>query len=149
MSAGRPRGSKTLVTTEEVYQCIVDLCSANPPRTASRKIVAHDLGVPYPLVDEKFDRLFELGRIRRVSDGAYEPVQMSADQVVSASWIPGVAKPVKLEIGDICIDLTLRDVRSILFVLGGFGMQFDLAEFRRRTAQEKPGEMLDGPRSNS
>ena len=135
--AGRRRGSKTVVTTEEVFQAMVDLTTANPPRSATRHSVAQELGVPYQLVDEKVDKLLEQARIRRIAQGVFVPTQISPDQVVSASWVPGVPRPVKLEIGDVCMDLTLRDVRSILYVLGGFGMQFDLQGFRRGLSKER------------
>lgn len=131
-TVGRPRGSKSLVSQEDVYAAIVDLVMSNPPRPATRQAVAQELGVEYRFVDEKFDKLLEVGRIRRVQPGVFEPTQVTEDQVVSSTWVPGAPRPVKLEIGDQCISLTLRDVRAILFVLGGFTLQVQRQELRRR-----------------
>jgi hypothetical protein len=43
---------------------------------------------------------------------------------------------VKLEIGDDCLDLTVRESKMILLVLGGFGMQFDRIQKGRDWARK-------------
>jgi hypothetical protein len=108
---------RTVVTNAEVYQCIVDMTTANPRRTASRQAVADDLGVPFELVDAHFDRLLDAGRIRRVIAGVFEPTDILPNKIISVTQLP--EGNVRVDIGDVCVDLNQADIRTMLSLLGG------------------------------
>ena len=111
---------KTIVTSNDVLNAIIDLYQSNPPREATRKTVAQELGVAYHLVDEHFDRLFSRGLIKRVIPGVFAPVNIHRDKIVSSTHVPGGR--IKLDVDDVCLDLSIRDVRAIVHVLAGFAM---------------------------
>lgn len=123
------RRGKTIVTSADVLRAIIDLSQANPPKEATRKTIAHELGVGYHLIDEHVDRLLERKQIRRVIQGVFAPVDMVPDKVVSSTFVPGGR--IKLDIDDVCHDLSLRDVRAIVGTLAGFALvPLDIATLR-------------------
>ena len=129
---GKPKGSKTIVTSTDVLQTIIDLYQSNPPREATRKTIAHELGVAFRLVDDHVDKLLERGKIRRVLAVVFAPVEVQRDKVVSSTHVPGGR--IKLDVDDVCIDLSPRDARAIVQVLAGFALvPLDLQTLRART----------------
>ena len=132
---GRRPGGRTLVTNEQVYQCIVDLVTGNPRRTATRQVIASELQVPYALVDEHIDRLLDKGRIRRVVPGVFEPSKVWPDKVIGTLVLPDGR--VKLEIDDLVLEPTRRDVRNILYCLGGFALNCQRMDVLRRISESK------------
>lgn len=132
MRIGKPKGTKTMVTSSDVLQTIIDLYQSNPPREATRKTISCELGVAYRLVDEHVDRLLERGKIRRVLAGMFAPVEVQRDKVVSSTHVPGGR--IKLDVDDVCIDLSPRDARAIVQVLAGFALvPLDLQTLREKT----------------
>jgi hypothetical protein len=136
IKATRPAGRRgpTVISNEAVYQCFVDLSYANPPIQITKKVVAQEMHVPFEIISDHTDRLFTEGRIKRVNPGVYVPTNVRPDRAVSATVLPGGG--VKLEIGDDCLDLTVRESKMILLVLGGFGMQFDRIQKGRDWARK-------------
>lgn len=131
MQIGKPKGTKTTVTSNDVFCAIVDLYQSNPPREATRKTISHELGVSYHLVDEHVDRLLERGKIRRVLAGVFAPMEVQRDKVVSSTHVPGGR--IKLDVDDVCIDLSPRDARAIVQVLAGFALvPLDLQTLRAK-----------------
>lgn len=121
MTEQRRRG-RTVVTNHQVYQAIVDLTTSNPSRTATRQTIAQELGVGYALVDEHVDKLLAKGVVRRLLPGVFEPTEVYADKVIGVMALPDGR--VKLEVDDVVLNLTRRDVKNILYCLGGFAINY-------------------------
>jgi hypothetical protein len=98
-----------------VYQAIVDLCNAN--RQASRKAVSDYTDLSMSVVDDHIKNLKADEVIRMVVPGIFEPVDQNPDRAVSGTFLPGGLY--KLEVGDLVIQLTLREARSVAVVTGG------------------------------
>lgn len=98
-----------------VLQAILDLCASN--RHASRGAIVEVTGLKLGIVDEHVKTLKEDGQIRAVIPGVFEPVETSPDRAVSGTVVP--SGRFKLEIGDTCLDLTLREARAVAMVTAG------------------------------
>jgi hypothetical protein len=89
----------------------------------SRQILVDITGLTYSVVDDHIKRKIDGGRVRRVVNGIFEPVLGAPeDRAVSVTHLPG--RTVKLEIGDVCIDLTLRETRMVGMATAGVALQF-------------------------
>lgn len=119
-----PAPPKPLVrrgTGAAIYQAIVDLGESN--KVATRQVLMETLGLTYAIVDDHVKRMIEDGRVRRVVAGVFEAVPPAAeDRAVSMTFVPGGGG--KLEVGDACIDLTLRELRMVGLATAGVVMQF-------------------------
>lgn len=107
-----PRGS----VREMIFQTIVDV--HNSGRAVSRPVLVSLTGLTYSVVDDHVKRLVDDGRLRRVINGVFEPVEVvPPTRAVSFTKLPsGMAK---LEIGDICVDLNPSEERAIARMLAG------------------------------
>lgn len=105
---------------EVVYQCIVDLHTAG--RIPTREAIVRETNLKITVVDEQFKRLREDGRIDKVVNGVYEPVQTWPERLVGSSILDD-GRAV-LEVGDEKLILTPSEARKILKVLGGFALSF-------------------------
>lgn len=104
-----------------IYQAIVDLGESN--KVATRQVLMEMMGLPYSIVDDHVKRMIEDGKVRRVVNGVFEAVPPAAeDRAVSMTFVPGGGG--KLEVGDACIDLTLRELRMVGLATAGVVMQF-------------------------
>ena len=129
------RRGKTIIKSADVLQTVVDIATSNPPRPATRIEVAKQLGVSYQLVDEHLNKLLEAKKVIRVLPGVYRPADVHPDKVISSTHVPGGR--IKLDIDDVCIDLSLRDVQAIVRVLAGFALvPLDLTAFREQRFRE-------------
>lgn len=101
---------------ELIYQAVVDV--HNSGRAASRPVLVSLTGLSYSVVDDHVKRLVDDGRLRRVVNGVFEPVeQLPPARAVSFTKLPsGMAK---LEIGDTCIDINPSEERAIGRMLSG------------------------------
>lgn len=99
-----------------IYQTIVDLGNCN--RVATRQVLMESLGLNYTIVDDHVKRMIEDGRVRRVAPGIFEAVlEAPEDRAISVTHLPGGGA--KVEIGDLCADLTLRELRMLAMASGG------------------------------
>lgn len=98
-----------------VLQAIVDLCAAN--RQASRQAICDFTGLKMTIVDDHVKNLKDDGEIRMVVPGIFEPVDQIPDRAVSGTMVPNGRY--KLEVGDTCLDLTLREARAVAVATGG------------------------------
>ena len=103
-----------------VLQAVVDLHASG--RVPTRQSIASATGLRMSVVDDHVKMLKADELIRAVVNGVFEPVDMRADRPVSGTIIDG--NLYKLEVGDIVLDLTLREARNIGLLTGGLGMQF-------------------------
>lgn len=104
-----------------IYQTIVDLGQSN--KVATRQVLMETLGLTYSIVDDHVKRMIEDGRVRRIMAGVFEAVPPAdEDRAVSMTFVPGGGG--KLEVGDTCIDLTLRELRMVGLATAGVVMQF-------------------------
>lgn len=104
-----------------IYQTIVDLGASN--HVASRQVLMEATGLTYGVIDDHVKRMIEDGRIRRVVNGIFEAVPVvPEDRAVSITHLPGGG--VKLEVGDFCIDLSMRETRMVSFATAGVALQF-------------------------
>jgi hypothetical protein len=99
-----------------VLQAIVDLCAAN--RQASRRAISDYTDLPMVIVDDHVKNLKDDELIRTVVPGIFEPVDQTADRAVSGTFLPNNGR-YKLEIGDLVLDLTMREARAAAVLLGG------------------------------
>lgn len=101
---------------ELVFQTILDLHNAG--RIATRVIVKEMTGQSYSVVDDHVKRMLEDGRLRRCAPGVFEPVEeLPETRAVSLSRLPNGMW--KLEIGDLCVDLTPSEARTLASMLVG------------------------------
>jgi len=102
-------------TRQVVFQAIVDLWNVN--RQASRRAICDMTGLAMTVVDDHVKNLKDDGLIRLVVNGIFEPVDQTPDRAISGTMVPN--GKYKLEIGDVCLDLTLREARNIALTTGG------------------------------
>lgn len=106
---------------QTVLATIVDLCNRN--RTATRPVVAEIVGQPMSVVDYHLKKLVADGKVRRVNNGVFEPMPESKeDRAVSFTMLPDGG--CKLEIGDFCLELTMREARMVGAATAGVSIQF-------------------------
>ncbi|NDZ11501.1 hypothetical protein C7T35_01350 [Variovorax sp. WS11] len=116
-----PPAPARIPVSSVIYQALVDLHNSN--RIASRQVLVDITGLTYSVVDDHVKRMIDDGRVRRVVNGIFEPVpDAPEDRAVSVTHLPGGG--VKLEIGDTCIDLTLRETRMVGMATAGVALQF-------------------------
>jgi hypothetical protein len=107
-------------TRQTIYQCIVDLCAVN--RAATRQVIAQETGLKLSVVDDHVSGLRDAGLLRNVVNGVVEPMDTMEDRSVSGTVVPGGRY--KLEIGDMVLELTLRETRAVAALTGGVALQF-------------------------
>lgn len=106
---------------QRVYDTIVDLASRN--RVATRPVVAECIGQTMSVVDYHLKKLVADGKVKRVNNGVFEPMpEANEDRAVSFTMLPDGG--CKLEIGDHCIELTLREARMVGASTAGVSIQF-------------------------
>lgn len=117
----KPAGRRgpTQLTGRAVWQCIVDLTGSNPPRSASKKIIADVLGVDFKLVDDHVDKLLHCGEVRKIMPGHYEVTNLRPDRPVSTTSVHGAG--VTVEVGDQVINgLSQREIISLVRGISGY-----------------------------
>jgi len=98
-----------------VKQAITDLCTAG--RQASRQAICDFTGLKMSIVDDHVKNLKDDGEIRLVVNGIFELVDQTPDRAV---WGGITAEGrYKMEVGDVVLDLTLREARNIGLLTGG------------------------------
>lgn len=114
-----PRG----VSRQLILNAIHDLVESQ--RTITRVAVASMSGLPYPTVDDHLDKLLEEGVVSRVLAGVfdYEP-QRQPDRAVSVTLLPDAGRKVKIEVGDVCLDMTVREARMLGELTAGLMLRF-------------------------
>lgn len=111
---------ETKTAADMVYDTIRDLQDAG--KIPTREIIVEESGLRFTVVDEQIKRLRDDGRIRKVVNGVFELLDAREDRAVSSTVTPnGLCK---LEIGDVVLELSRREARSIVSVLGGFALLF-------------------------
>jgi hypothetical protein len=105
---------------EIVLQCITDLCEHN--QGASRVRVVELTGLKMSTVDEQVERLKADGLIRTLYAGVYEPIDQMEDRAISTTALP--RGRMKLEIGDLVIDLTPRECLALAKQFAGHLLVF-------------------------
>ncbi len=103
-----------------VYKCVVDLCEHN--QCASRARIVALTGYKMSSVDGCVDSLREDGLIRTVFPGAYEPVDLTEDRPISSTVMS--RGRVKLEVGDVVLDLTPRESLALAKLFAGTLLAF-------------------------
>ncbi len=107
--------------SDTIYQCIVDLRERN--RVATRQVVADLTGLKLAIVDDHIKRMKDDGKIRMVVAGVFEPAEDSReDRAISATFLPN--NLVKVEVGDVVLDLSMREARALGMAMGGVFLQF-------------------------
>lgn len=109
---GARRRGKTLVSNQAVLQCIIDMHTANPSRPATRRAVSDEMGVPYKLIDEHFDKLLAREKIVRVLPGIFAPVGIRANRAVTGTDLPH--GEFKIEIGDQVVQVNMWEGEGVM-----------------------------------
>lgn len=112
--------SQRRTNRQVVLQSIFDLCACN--RQASRRAIVGVTGLSMSVVDDHVKNLKADGLIQLVIAGVYEPVDQMPDRAVSGTIVPNGGY--KLEIGDVVLNLTLREARNVGLLTSGLGLQF-------------------------
>jgi hypothetical protein len=106
---------------EKVYRAIADLMAVGASPT--RKTIAESSGVKLSAVDWHLRVLRDLGRIHSPANAIWNVVhQEHEDRAVSATHLPGGR--FKLEIGDACIEMSLREGRMVAMATAGIAVAF-------------------------
>lgn len=105
---------------EIVFQVIADLCEHN--QGASRARIVELTHLKMTTVDEQVKRLKEDGRIRALFNGLFEPIDTTEDRPVSTTSM--ARGRMKLEVGDVVLDLTPRESLAIAKQFAGHLVAF-------------------------
>lgn len=97
-----------------VQQAIADLCAAG--RQASRQAICDFTGLKMSIVDDHVKNLKDDGMIRLVTNGIFEPIDQTPERAVSGTIVPNGR--FKLEIGDMVLELSLREARNVGLLTG-------------------------------
>lgn len=106
-----------------VQQAIIDLTNAN--RVVSRTILSAHTGLEPSIVADHVRTMKEDGLIRSVphTNGIIELTHSATeDRAISMTYLPQGG--CKLEIGDACIELTMREARILGMAAGGVSLAF-------------------------
>lgn len=106
-----------------VLQCIIDICAHNG--YASRAKIVELTALRMTAVDEQIDRLKVDGLIRPLYNGVFEPVDQTIDRCISATTLP--MGRTKLEVGEVVLELTPREVLAMAKLLAGYMLAFRTA----------------------
>lgn len=113
--------TQTLSTADRVYNAIRDLREMG--RGATRKQLAAMTGLPITTIDDRIKHLRSLGRIAIMVNGVYEPTEDPAvERAVSGTFLPNGR--FKVEIGDVVLDISMREARNLNGITAGVGQQF-------------------------
>ena len=126
----RPR---RVISGAVVHETILEIHSTGG--MATRQTIAEVLEVPVGRLDDHIKRLFEAGLIRRVMPGVFEPVTL-LPQARAVSMTKLVDGMTKLEVGDVCLDLTPQECRAIATMLLGAAFEFHLLTSSRDLADQ-------------
>lgn len=104
-----------------IYQCILDLTNTN--RAATRQVISNMTGLKMTIVDDHVKRMKDDGKLISPVNGVFEPVEDApVDRAVSITYLSNGR--VKLEIGDDCLDLTMREASNVGAATAGAGLKF-------------------------
>lgn len=100
---------------QQVWDACVDL--SNQERHITRKVLAELTGLKMQIVDDHVERLITYGRLRRLGYGVLEIVeQFPPPRPISKTVMPNGV--VKLEIDDVLVELTPKEVRTLAGMFG-------------------------------
>lgn len=106
--------------SEIVLRTITDLCDHN--QGASRQRIVELTGLKMATVDDQIESLKTKGLIRSLYAGVYEPIDQQEDRLISTTSLP--RGRMKLEVGDVVLDLTPRECLSIAKQFAGTLLAF-------------------------
>ena len=109
--------------SEQVLRAIIDLDAHD--KRPTRQAIAAITHLAIPRISESINTLFDAGKIKRLYDGVWIPVDTTPDRVISASPMP--QGRLKIELGDEIITLTPRESFELAKLVGGILLAFKLA----------------------
>lgn len=112
--------AQKLSSADRVHQAIVDLMAANRP--ATRKSIATECRLTLPIVDWHLKVFKEQGRLHSPANGVFELLEQSEDRAISMTLLPHGR--CKLEIGDMCTEMSMREGRMLAMAAGGIALVF-------------------------
>lgn len=115
--------AKKVSTTDAVFQSIWE--ARERGQVASRSTIQAETRLPLTIVDDRIKHLKAVGKIRLAGNvpGIFEPCEdRGEDRAISHTILPNGR--VKLEIGDNCIDVSMREAKNIGLSFAGFALQF-------------------------
>lgn len=116
-----PEDAKTRQSSaDKIYQAIVDLTGSN--QIATRKSILAETGLRGQVVDWHLKILKESLRIFSPANGVFAISEAYEDRPVSVTYLPNGR--CKAEIGDHCIDMSIREGRMFAMGLAGIALQF-------------------------
>jgi len=114
VSEDQPR--RRVVTQRMIEEAILDLYDAQ--RVITRQTICELTGFRMAIVDEHVEKLIDKGRLRRVANGVFEPIDVSPEaRAISATVLPDGRT--KLEVGDDMMMFTPHECRLAALLLGG------------------------------
>jgi hypothetical protein len=100
---------------QQVWDACVDL--ANREKAINRKSIGELTGLKLTIVDDHVERMIDHGRLVRKGHGILELVEVfPPPRPISKTVLPNGL--VKLEVGDLCLDLTPKESRTLAQMFG-------------------------------
>jgi len=91
--------------------------------TPTRHTIAEESGVRLSAIDYHLKKLRDLGEIHSPTKSVWNlSIRDDQDRAVSGTFLPSGGY--KLEIGEVCIDLSMREARLVAMVTGGVALAF-------------------------
>lgn len=118
-AGGKPRVSSTDLVLRSILE------HREMGRVSTRATIREATNLPLTVVDDRVKHLKNVGQIRLAGGvaGVFEPVQdRLEDRAVSTTIVPNGL--VKLEIGDVVVEMTQREARHAGALLAGLALQF-------------------------
>lgn len=119
-----PGKAEAVTSTELVLRAIRDMRARG--QVASRQSIVAATNLPLAVVDDRVKELKKLGSVRLVGGvaGVFEPTEdRMEDRAVSMTYLP--SGRVKYEIGDHCIEMSLREAQHSAAAFGGCPLLFN------------------------
>ncbi len=103
-------------TIQQIFDTVCEL--HNPEQIVTREAVREATGLPLTTIDDRLATLVDRGEILRVERGVFVPaVRHPPARPISKTTMPDGS--VKIEIGDVVLDLTPREDRHLAGMMAG------------------------------
>ena len=122
-TAEKPRSIAARTTGDRIWDALVELHSQG--QYGSRERLAKITGFTLSIIDDHITRWHDSGRVFRIKDGIYEPIVVTrSSRMIYSGRVPG-SDIVKLEVGDVCIDVNTDEAREIGRQFAGYALEYN------------------------
>lgn len=122
-TAEKPRSIAARTTGDRIWDALVELHSQG--QYGGRERLAQITGFTLSIIDDHITRWHDSGRVFRIKDGIYEPIVVTrSSRMIYSGRVPG-SDIVKLEVGDVCIDVNTDEAREIGRQFAGYALEYN------------------------